>query len=96
MGAALKRIKAFSATSNSSGCVAQPDALLIVPILVLMSHVYGKPVNLEFTIAEVVALGAGAVLTTQIGQDGVSNRLNGLQMLVAYAMIAVLFFFLPV
>ena len=71
-------------------------ALFIIPILVLMSHVYGKPVNLEFTIAEVVALGAGALLTTQIGQDGVSDWLNGLQMLVAYMMIAVLFFFLPV
>ena len=39
-------------------------ALLVIPILVLMSHLYGKPVNLEFTLPEVVALGAGALLTT--------------------------------
>ena len=70
-------------------------ALLVVPFLVLMSYVFGQPVNLEFTIAEVVALGAAAVITTQIAQDGQSNWLNGLQMLIVYAMIAVLFFFLP-
>jgi len=37
---------------------------------------------------------AGAVLlTTQICLDGKSNWLNGLQMLVLYTIIAVLFFF---
>lgn len=70
-------------------------ALLVVPFLVLMSYVFGKPVNLEFTVAEIVAVGAAAGITTQIAQDGQSNWLNGLQMLVVYAMIAVLFFFLP-
>lgn len=55
----------------------------------------GKPVTLEFTMAEIVALGAAAVVTTQIAQDGQSNWLNGLQILIVYAMIGVLFFFLP-
>jgi Ca2+:H+ antiporter len=70
-------------------------ALLVVPFLVLMSYVFGKPVDLEFTVAEIVSLGAAAVITTQIAQDGESNWLNGLQMLVVYAMVGVLFFFLP-
>ena len=70
-------------------------ALLVVPVLVLMSYVVGKPVSMEFTVAEIVSLGAAAVITTQIAQDGQSNWLNGLQMLIVYAMIGVLFFFLP-
>ena len=70
-------------------------ALLVVPFLVLMSYAFGHPVNLEFTMAEIVAIGAAAVVTTQIAQDGQSNWLNGLQMLIVYTMIAVLFFFLP-
>lgn len=70
-------------------------ALLVVPFLVLMSYVFGKPVDLEFTGAEIISLGAATVITTQIAQDGTSNWLNGLQMLVLYAMIAVLFFFVP-
>ncbi|MFO0902289.1 MAG: calcium/proton exchanger [Pirellulales bacterium] len=70
-------------------------ALLVVPFLVLMSYVFGKPVDLEFTGAEIISLGAAAMITTQIAQDGSSNWLNGLQMLVLYAMVAVLFFFVP-
>lgn len=70
-------------------------ALLVVPFLVLMSYAVGKPVNLEFSLAEIVAVGAAAMVTTQIAQDGQSNWLNGLQMLIVYTMIAVLFFFLP-
>jgi Ca2+:H+ antiporter len=70
-------------------------ALLVIPFLVLMSFAFGKPVNLEFTIAEIVAVAAAAVVTTQIAQDGESNWLNGLQMLVVYAMVGILFFFLP-
>ena len=70
-------------------------ALLVVPFLVLMSYAVGNPVNLEFSLAEIVAVGAAAMVTTQIAQDGQSNWLNGLQMLIVYTMIAVLFFFLP-
>jgi len=70
-------------------------ALLVIPFLVLMSYAFGKPVDLEFTTAEIVAMAAAAFVTTQIAQDGQSNWLNGLQMLVVYTMIAVLFFYLP-
>ena len=70
-------------------------ALLVVPFLVLMSFAVGKPVTLEFTVAEIVAIGAAALVTTQIVQDGKCNWLNGIQMLILYTMIGVLFFFLP-
>jgi Ca2+:H+ antiporter len=60
-----------------------------------MSYLFGKPVNLEFTIAEIVSLAGAAFVATQIAQDGKSNWLNGLQMLIIYFMIALLFFFLP-
>ncbi len=70
-------------------------ALLVVPFLVLMSHPLGHPVSLHFTLPEIVAVGAAVVITTQISQDGTCNWLNGVQLMVLYAIIAVLFFFLP-
>ncbi|MGK7877016.1 MAG: calcium/proton exchanger [Xenococcaceae cyanobacterium] len=70
-------------------------ALLVVPVLVMMSYVFGKPVNIRFSLAQVAVLFGAVLITTQIVQDGKCNWLNGIQMLILYALIAVLFFFLP-
>jgi len=70
-------------------------ALLVVPLLVFASYIFGHPINLHFGYHEIVAVAGAVLLTTQICQDGKSNWLNGLQMLVLYTIIAVLFFFAP-
>jgi Ca2+:H+ antiporter len=70
-------------------------ALLVVPLLVFASYIFGHPINLHFGLHETVAVGGAVLLTTQICLDGKSNWLNGLQMLVLYTIIAVLFFFAP-
>ncbi len=70
-------------------------ALLVVPLLVFASYIFGHPINLHFGYHEIVAVAGAVLLTTQICLDGKSNWLNGLQMLVLYSIIAVLFFFAP-
>ncbi len=70
-------------------------ALLVVPLLVFASHISGHPITLHFGFHEIVAVGGAVLLTTQICLDGKSNWLNGLQMLVLYTIIAVLFYFSP-
>lgn len=70
-------------------------ALLVVPLLVFASYIFGHPINLHFGFHEIVAVAGAVILTTQICLDGKSNWLNGMQMLVLYTIIAVLFFFAP-
>jgi Ca2+:H+ antiporter len=70
-------------------------ALLVVPLLVFASYLFGHPINLHFGYHEIVAVAGAVLLTTQICLDGKSNWLNGLQMLVLYTIIAVLFYFSP-
>ncbi|WP_162182903.1 calcium/proton exchanger [Neosynechococcus sphagnicola] len=72
---------------------ASQVALLVVPVLVLSSVVMGKPVSLLFTPAEIAALLSSVLIMAQISQDGRCNWLNGLQMLILYGIIGVLFFY---
>jgi Ca2+:H+ antiporter len=72
---------------------ASQVALLVVPVLVLGSVVMGKPVSLLFTPAEIAALLGSVLIMAQISQDGRCNWLNGLQMLILYGIIGVLFFY---
>ena len=82
---------AFEVAVSASSQVA----LLVVPLLVFVSYLFGNPITLEFKVHEIVAVAGAILLTSQICQDGRSNWLNGLQMLILYAIIAVLFYFSP-
>jgi Ca2+:H+ antiporter len=70
-------------------------ALFVAPVLVFASYLFGRPMNFEFTIPEVVAVVASVIIVEQISSDGESNWLEGLQLLSVYAVLAVLFYFLP-
>jgi len=70
-------------------------ALFVAPVLVFASYFFGRPMNFEFTIPEVVAVVASVIIVEQISSDGESNWLEGLQLLSVYAVLAVLFYFLP-
>lgn len=70
-------------------------ALFVAPILVFASYLFGKPMNLEFTIPEVVAVVASVLIAQQISSDGESNWVEGLQLLSVYAILGILFYFLP-
>jgi Ca2+:H+ antiporter len=69
-------------------------ALFVAPLLVFMSLVVGQPMDLIFTGIEIAAVGFSAAILGFIVLDGRSNWFEGAQLLAAYAIMAVSFFFL--
>lgn len=67
-------------------------ALLIAPVLVFISWLWGNPMDLVFNEFEVVAIVATVVIANMISADGESNWLEGAQLIALYAMMAVVFF----
>lgn len=70
-------------------------ALFVAPLLIFASYLFGTPMNFEFTVPEVVAVVAAIIIVEQIASDGESNWIEGLQLLSVYAVLALLFYFLP-
>jgi Ca2+:H+ antiporter len=69
-------------------------ALFIAPALVFASLIVGEPMNLIFTGIEIAAVAFSAAILGFIVLDGRSNWFEGAQLLAAYAIMAVSFFFL--
>ena len=70
-------------------------ALFVAPVLVFFSYVLGRPMDLEFTLPEVVAMMVAVHLIFQIDGDGETNWLEGVQLLSVYLILGILFFYLP-
>ena len=70
-------------------------ALFVAPLLVFVSFVLDRPMDLEFTIPEVVAVIVAVYVVAQISNDGETNWLEGVQLLSVYLILAILFYFLP-
>ena len=70
-------------------------ALLVIPTLIIASAVMGKPVDFLFSPPQIAALLGSVIIMAQISQDGRCNWLNGLQMLIFFGVIGVLFYFDP-
>jgi Ca2+:H+ antiporter len=70
-------------------------ALFVAPVLIFASYLFGRPMNLEFTIPEVVAVIASVLIAQQISSDGETNWAEGVQLLSVYAVLAILFYFIP-
>ncbi len=69
--------------------------LFVAPVLLFASYLFGTPMNLEFTIPEVFAVMVAILIVQQISSDGESNWIEGVQLLSIYAVLAILFYFLP-
>ena len=70
-------------------------ALFVAPVLVLLSHIVGTPMDLVFTQMEIVMVGLAVVLVTLIALDGESNWFEGSALLAVYVVVALAFFFFP-
>lgn len=71
-------------------------ALFVAPVLIFASYFLAPhPMNLEFTIPEVVAVFASILIVQQICSDGESNWVEGLQLLAVYTILGILFYYLP-
>ena len=69
--------------------------LFVAPVLVFFSYIFGQPMDLEFTVPEVVAVIVAVHLIFQINGDGETNWLEGVQLLSLYLILGILFFYLP-
>ncbi len=70
-------------------------ALFVTPVLVFASYLFGRPMNLEFSLPEIAAVALAVWIVVEISGDGECNWLEGVQLLSVYLIIAILFFFLP-
>ena len=70
-------------------------ALFVAPVLVFLSYLFGRPMDLEFTMPEVFAVVASVYILFQISGDGETNWIEGVQLLSLYVILGILFFYLP-
>jgi Ca2+:H+ antiporter len=72
-------------------------ALFVAPVLVLVSYfVAPQPLALSFSRAEIGALFMAVLIGTIVAGDGRSNWYKGVQLITVYAIMALMFYFLPV
>ena len=70
-------------------------ALFVAPVLIFLSYIFGRPMDLEFTMPEVVAVVASVYILFQISGDGETNWIEGIQLLSVYVILGIFFFYLP-
>ena len=70
-------------------------ALFVAPLLVFVSYFIGQPMDLEFSVPEIVAVIVAVHIAAEISNDGETNWLEGVQLLSVYLILAILFYFLP-
>lgn len=70
-------------------------ALFVAPLLVCISLIVGNPMSLVFNPFE-LALCATVLIAAFIAFEGELNWLEGAQLLIVYAILAIAFFYLPV
>jgi Ca2+:H+ antiporter len=68
-------------------------ALLVAPLLVFLGLALGRPMDLAFTTLEVASVALAVAVASSVMRDNESNWLEGTFLLLAYAAIAVAFFF---
>ena len=71
-------------------------ALLVAPLLVLLSFVIGpRPMGLLFGTGLVVSVLFAVLITGNVARDGRSDWLRGVQLLAVYLILAAVFYYAP-
>ena len=71
-------------------------ALFVAPLLVFLSYAIAPaPMDLLFTVFEIVAVVLSVLSIAFIAHDGETHWMEGVQLLAIYAMLALGFYFLP-
>jgi Ca2+:H+ antiporter len=70
-------------------------ALMVAPVLVLLSYAMGSPMSLVFNAFEIAAIGLSVFGVALVSLDGESNWFEGLQLLGVYVLIALAFYIIP-
>ncbi|NEN82690.1 calcium/proton exchanger [Paenibacillus elgii] len=67
-------------------------ALFVAPVLVLLSLLFGKTMDLVFTTYEIIAIGVAAFIAKSISKDGATTWFEGVLLLVVYIILGIAFF----
>ena len=70
-------------------------ALLVAPLLVFASYLFGTPLDLIFTPFEVAAVTISVLIVGFVSMDGESHWMEGVMLVGVYLMLSIAFFFLP-
>ncbi len=70
-------------------------ALLVAPVLVFASYLFGPPMSLVFNGFEIAAVLLSVLVISQISSDGETNWFEGVQLVAVYLILAIAFFFVP-
>lgn len=70
-------------------------SLFVAPLLVFISLAMGNPLTLIFNPFELIALGAGVIISAFVSLDGESNWLEGAALMAVYLILGLSFFLLP-
>ena len=70
-------------------------ALMVAPVLVLLSVAFGTPMSLVFNAFEITAIGLSVLAVALVSIDGESNWFEGLQLLGVYFIFAIAFYLIP-
>ncbi len=70
-------------------------ALLVAPLLVFASYLFGAPLDLIFTPFEVAAVTMSVLILGFVSMDGESHWMEGVMLVGVYTMLAIAFYFLP-
>jgi Ca2+:H+ antiporter len=68
-------------------------ALFVAPVLVFVSLLYDKHMNLIFTTVELAAIAVAVFIATSISRDGSTTWYEGKLLLIVYAILGVAFFY---
>jgi Ca2+:H+ antiporter len=69
--------------------------MFVAPALVIISLFFAQPMSLIFNIFELFSIFFAILITNSVISDGESNWFEGVQLILAYVIIAVAFFFHP-
>ncbi|WP_209847187.1 calcium/proton exchanger [Paenibacillus sediminis] len=67
-------------------------ALFVAPVLIFVSFFMGTPMNIVFTVIELVAIVVSVFIAKSITQDGATNWYEGLLLIAVYLILGVSFY----
>lgn len=70
-------------------------ALFVTPVLIFASYLFKQPMNLEFSVPEIVAVALAVWIVASVCGNGETNWVEGVQLISVYIILGILFFFLP-
>jgi Ca2+:H+ antiporter len=70
-------------------------AMFVAPVIIFVSAFTASHVTIVFSNVELITVVVAVVITGQVTRDGKTNWLEGSQLLAAYIIITLAFFFLP-